>query len=221
LKDFNIKSKITDFYTSASIASSEITRIKKEANIYVIGETGLKQELTALGHKIISHPANYTNIDFVVVGLDREFNYNKLAIAQRCILEGKAKFYATNADATLPVANGLKPGAGSMVNALAICIDNEPIRIFGKPEPFGIELILRDTNTPLEKVCIFGDRLNTDILAGNRANITTLAVLTGVTTREMIESLKNEVNNSKSPNTNLLPDLIINNLTEIFKNFQG
>lgn len=219
LKDFNIKSKITDFYTSASIASSEITRIKKEANIYVIGETGLKQELKVLGHKIIPNPTNYTNIDFVIVGLDREFNYDKLTIAQKCILEGRAQFYATNADATLPVANGFKPGAGSMVKALATCIDKDPVRIFGKPEPFGIELILRNTDTPPEKACIFGDRLNTDILAGNRAKITTLAVLTGVTTREMIERLRSDVNNSKNPNTNILPDLIINNLTEIFKNF--
>ena len=220
LKNYNIQSKITDFYTSASIASAEITRIKTKANIFVIGETGLKQELKALGHKIVTNPTNYEYIDFVIVGLDREFNYDKLAIAQRCILEGKAQFYATNADATLPVANGFKPGAGSMVNALATCIDKEPVRIFGKPESFGIELILKDTDIPPERACIFGDRLNTDILAGNRANITTVAVLTGVTTRVMIERLRIEVNYSKNPNTNLLPDLIINNLTEIFKNFQ-
>lgn len=218
LKNFNIHSNITDFYTSASITASEITNIKEKANIFVIGETGLKEELKSLGHNIETTPTNYEGIDFVIVGLDRDFNYNKLALAQRCILEGKAQFYATNADSTLPVAKGFKPGAGTMVNALITCTDKEPIRIFGKPEPFGIELILRDTHTPPEQACIFGDRLNTDILAGNRAKITTVAVLTGVTTREMIDNLKVKIKNSENLDNKILPDLIINNLIEIFKN---
>ena len=218
LKNFNIHSNITDFYTSASITASEITKIKEKANIFVIGETGLKEELKSLGHNIETTPTNYEDIDFVIVGLDRDFNYNKLALAQRCILEGNAQFYATNADSTLPVANGFKPGAGTMVNALITCTDKEPVRIFGKPEPFGIELILRDTHTPPEQACIFGDRLNTDILAGNRAKITTVAVLTGVTSREMIDNLKVKIKNSENLDNKILPDLIINNLMEIFKN---
>ena len=217
LQNYKIQSNITDFYTSASIASAEITRIKKKANIFVIGETGLRQELQSLGHTIETNPTNYADIDFVIVGLDREFTYEKLAIAQRCILEGKAQFYATNADSTLPVANGFKPGAGTMVNALITCIEKEPVRIFGKPEPFGIELILKDMHTPPKRACIFGDRLNTDILAGNRARITTVAVLTGVTTRSMIENLRGMAKNSENVDTNIFPDLIINNLTEIFK----
>ena len=91
------------------------------------------------------------------------------------------------------------------------------IRIFGKPEPFGIEQILSDMHIPSEQACIFGDRLNTDILAGNRANITTVAVLTGVTTRDMIDSLRSKEKDSNL-DTNIIPDLIINKLEEIFKN---
>jgi HAD superfamily hydrolase (TIGR01450 family) len=214
LRNFNISSKITDFYTSASITSTEITKIKQNANIFVIGETGLKEELKSLGHKIETIPTHYNDIDFVIVGLDRNFNYAQLAIAQRCILEGKAQFYATNADATLPVVMGLKPGAGAMVKALVACTDTEPVRIFGKPNPFGIKSILNDTQIPPDQACIFGDRLNTDILAGNRAGITSIAVLTGVTTREMLEKLKVK---EESFDKNLIPDLVINNLSEIIK----
>jgi 4-nitrophenyl phosphatase len=215
LKKFNIESKISDFYTSASITSAEITKIKNKAKIYVIGEIGLKSELKAQGHSVIEEVTNYQDIDFVIVGLDRDFKYQKLATAQKCILEGNAKFYATNADSTLPVARGLKPGAGVMVNALITCTNRQPVRIFGKPEPFGINLIMNDTKIPAKNACIFGDRLNTDILAGNRAGITTIAVLTGVTTLEMIENLKNK---SEDIDKNLIPDIVINNLDEIFKN---
>lgn len=218
LKNLNIKSEITDFYTSASITSAEITKIKEKANIYVIGEIGLRQELKSLGHNIETNPTDYKDIDFVIVGLDRDFKYDKLAIAQRCILEGNAQFYATNTDSTLPVAGGFKPGAGVMVNALITCTGREPIRIFGKPEPFGIELILNDNNVPPEQTCIFGDRLNTDILAGNRAGIISVAVLTGVTTRDMIENIKEKVIKSKDFDANLIPDLVIEKLADIFKN---
>jgi len=216
LKRFNIPSEISDFYTSASIASVEITEIKENAEVFVIGESGLRKELKSLGHKIVTEPHKYGDIDFVIVGLDRDFHYKKLEIAQKCILEGKAQFYATNTDATLPVARGLKPGAGVMVNAVETCTGQKPVKIFGKPEPTGIELILKESKISAQKSCIFGDRLNTDILAGNRAGITTIAVLTGVTTREMIENLKNKTKGQNLENKNLIPDLVINSLDEIF-----
>ena len=217
LKKFNIESEISDFYTSASITSAEITKLKKNAKIFVIGERGLRSELQSLGHEIITEPMNYEEIDFVIVGLDRDFKYGNLAIAQKCILDGNAQFYATNADSTLPVARGLKPGAGVMVNALITCTGKNPIRIFGKPEPFGITMILNDNKIPAENACIFGDRLNTDILAGNRAGTKTVAVLTGVTTRNMIEDLKIKARDLRDFDKGLMPDLVINNLNEIFR----
>ncbi len=105
-----------------------------------------------------------------------------------------------------------------MVNALITCTSKKPIRIFGKPEPFGINSILNDTKIPANNACIFGDRLNTDILAGNRAGIMTIAVLTGVTTQDMIENVKNELKKSEKIDKNLIPNMVINSLSEIFTN---
>ncbi len=213
LKDLGIPSEISDFYTSASITASEITKLKKNANIFVIGEIGIREELKAKGHTILEKPESYDYVDFVIVGLDRDFKYENLAIAQRCILEGNAQFYATNTDATLPIAQGFLPGAGVMVSALETCTGQKPIKIFGKPEPFGIESILRDNFTPAKEACIFGDRLSTDIVAGNRVGIITVAVLTGVTTREMIDDLRWKGNKEDKI---LLPEIVINTLDEIF-----
>jgi len=217
LKKFNIFSKYTDFYTSASITSAEITKIKKNATIFVVGEVGLREELKSMGHNVITDPLNYEDVEFVIVGLDREFKYSNLAIAQKCILEGNAQFFATNADTTLPVARGLLPGAGVMVKALETCTNKKPIKIFGKPETFGIDLILEDFNLSAKEVCIFGDRLNTDILAGNCAGIKTVAVLTGVTSKEEIDNLLIDTNKSNKIDKNLIPDIVINSLDEIFK----
>ena len=59
LKVLNIESKASDFYTSASITSEEITNLKQNATIFVIGEIGLKEELTAKGHTIVNPSSNY------------------------------------------------------------------------------------------------------------------------------------------------------------------
>ena len=217
LKNFNIPSEIADFYTSASITSSEITKIKKNANIFVIGEIGLREELKSMGHTILNNPSNYDDVDFVIVGLDRDFKYGNLAIAQKCILEGHAQFYATNTDTTLPAARGFLPGAGVMVNSVETCTSKKPVKIFGKPHPYGIKMILNDLNIPAKKACIFGDRLNTDILAGNRARIITVAVLTGVTSKEYIEELKKKSKNLDVYDKDLIPDLVLKSLDDIFK----
>lgn len=215
LNNFNISSEIGDFYTSASITAAELSKLKKKAKIFVIGEMGLREELKACGHEIITEESGYKNVDFVVVGLDRDFKYKNLALAQKCILEGKAQFYATNADATLPVARGLLPGAGVMVKALETCTGIKPTKIFGKPQPYGIELILKEKNVPPKNTAIFGDRLDTDILAGNLAAIMTVLVLTGVSQMKEVEQLKLE---GSDINFNQIPDLILDELSKIFTN---
>ncbi|MFW9951392.1 MAG: HAD-IIA family hydrolase [Candidatus Thorarchaeota archaeon] len=212
LSQMGIISDLKDIYTSAFITSEEISEIKKNANVYIIGEIGLKEEIKAKGHAIKSESDDYSTVDFVIVGLDREFNYKKLSFAQKCILEGKAEFYATNNDATLPMDNGLLPGAGVMVNALEICTKTKPKITFGKPNPYGIQKILRDYKISPRDAVIFGDRVDTDIAAGNNAGIHTVLVLTGVTTKLDAEKLLENPNAEKS----LIPDLIVNSLEEIF-----
>ena len=217
LKKFNIISEINDFFTSASITAGEITSLKQNATIFVIGEIGLREELEMKGHTVVNFNSDSNEVDYVIVGMDRDFNYKKLAFAQNCILQGNAQFYATNADSTFPVANRLLPGAGVMVNALQTCTNQKPLKIFGKPNPFGISSILKNTNTHPEKSVIFGDRLNTDILAGNRANINTVLVLTGVAKEADVKKLRQDLAQSLIIDKDLNPDLVINSLEDIFK----
>jgi HAD superfamily hydrolase (TIGR01457 family) len=213
LKEFNIDAELSDVFTSAYITAIEISKRKKNANVFVIGETGLIQELQAEGHQIFTQDQAYDDVDFVIVGLDREFHYSKLAFAQKCLLKGKAHFFATNRDATLPVPSGLLPGAGVMVNALETCTGMGPEITFGKPEPYGLELILKMNHCKPSNAILFGDRLDTDILGGNRANIHTALVLTGVTSLQSLESLKKK----KNFDVKFLPEMVFSSLDEIFQ----
>ena len=214
LQQFGISSNIEDIFTSASITAEEISKIKPRAKIYVIGEMGLKKELEAKNHQILESVNDLSNIDFVIVGLDRNFNYQKLAIAQHLISRGHARFYATNVDATLPDKDKELPGAGCMVAALQTCTSEKPIKIFGKPSPLGIKMILETNKIQGHKAAIFGDRLDTDILAGNRANIITVLLLTGVTSLTQVKELEK---NRGIVDNNLIPNMIIHSLGEIFE----
>lgn len=173
--------------------------------VYQIGEQGLREELEAVGMKVLADDEELgARIDFVVVGIDRSFTYQKLARAQRAILDG-AQFIATNQDSSFPVeGGGLLPGGGSLVAAVQTATDIYPILI-GKPETYAFNKILEMTNARPDRAVMIGDRLDTDILVGNRAGAQTVLVLTGVTSRKEAESATGDMK----------PDRIVDTLAEL------
>ena len=150
---------------------------------FVIGEPGLAAELRdSAGLVPVTQPdaVDLHDIDYVVVGIDRQFSYDKLRFAHEAITRGHAQFIATNRDTTLPTEAGEVPGGGSLVAALAAATGREPVNM-GKPEPHGYEAILEAARVTAPQSVMVGDRLDTDIAVGRRAGAHTLLVLTGVT----------------------------------------
>ncbi len=153
------------------------------SSVFVIGEPGLAAELhDSAGLSVVTQPdaVDYHDIDYVVVGIDRKFTYDKLHFAHAAITRGHAQFIATNRDSTLPTEDGEVPGGGSLVAALATATGREPVNI-GKPEAHGYEAILAVANVKASESVMIGDRLDTDIAVGRRAGAHTVLVLTGVT----------------------------------------
>ena len=71
--------------------------------------------------------------------------------------------------------------------------DVEPIYV-GKPYPYMMELSLEILSTKKEETLVVGDRLETDIAAGQGVGCPTALVLSGVSTREQGENWKPEIN---------------------------
>lgn len=143
--------------------------------VYVLGEAGLVAYMSAMPQfKLTDESPN-----FVVSGLDYDFDYKAMRIACTSIRKG-ALFIATNTDATLPVEGGeLWPGAGSIAASIETCAGVAPL-VIGKPNVYMAEMALKQLNLPAGRVLCVGDRLETDILCGARAGIPTAMVLTGV-----------------------------------------
>ncbi|NRD76401.1 TIGR01457 family HAD-type hydrolase [Bacillus sp. BRMEA1] len=179
LNDFDIPANEELVFTTSQATANYIYGIKKDASVYAIGEEGI---LTALEEKGFSFAGEHA--DFVVMGIDRAINYEKLAVACLAVRNG-ATFISTNGDIALPTERGLLPGNGSLTSVVAVSTQTKPIFI-GKPESIIMEQALKVIGTAKEDTLMVGDFYDTDILAGINAGMDTLLVHTGVTTKELL-----------------------------------
>ena len=112
--------------------------------VLVGGGPGIAEAVTSVGAVPLSYDevdAGAT-VDAVVVGFDREFDWQRMRIASTAVRDG-ARFVATNDDATYPTETGLVPGAGSIVAGVATAAGVRPT-IAGKPhEPMARLLVER------------------------------------------------------------------------------
>ncbi|MCL6520353.1 MAG: phosphoglycolate/pyridoxal phosphate family phosphatase [Armatimonadetes bacterium] len=181
----------------------------KGKSVYLIGEPGLRQVLIEAGMRIVENIPE-EKADYVVVGWDKGFNYEKITKALWAI-RGGAEFIATNRDATYPLEGGqVVPGAGAMVAAVEAATGVTP-RVIGKPETYAVRKLFEVAGASLEDSVIVGDRLDTDILVGKRLGITTILVLTGISTEKDVEVAPKEIK----------PDFVVKTLPEILGLFLG
>lgn len=189
LNEFDIPATSDQVFTTAMATANYIYEKSPNAKVYFTGEEGLEKALKEKGFEMAKEDAEY-----VVIGLDREVNYEKLAIACLAVRNG-ATFISTNADIALPTERGFMPGNGSITALVSTSTQVDPIFI-GKPESIIMEQALKVLGTKREETIMVGDYYQTDIMAGFRAGIDTLLVHTGVTTKEQLKGYDRQPNYS-------------------------
>jgi 4-nitrophenyl phosphatase len=179
LRSFDIPATKEQVFTTSMATAQYMAKEKPEGTAYVIGEEGIRSALEENGITLQEDKP-----DFVVVGIDREINYEKLSLACLGVRNG-ATFISTNGDIAIPTERGLLPGNGSLTSVVTVSTQTEPIFI-GKPESIIMEQALSVLGIPKEDTLMVGDNYDTDILAGIHAGLDTLLVHTGVTTKEAL-----------------------------------
>lgn len=169
------------------------------APVLVVGSDYLRGLVREAGYEVVSTAAERPAA--VIQGFDPSLGWAHLAEAAYAIQHGAA-WVATNTDATIPRAEGIAPGNGSLVDAVSRATGVTPPAA-GKPEPLLFQWAAEQLGAG--RALVVGDRLDTDILGGNRAGFTTALVLTGIDTRESAESAPQDQH----------PDVIIESLTEL------
>ena len=123
------------------------------ARILACSGPGVVEAVEARGFEVVeAGPA-----EAVVVGWHRTFDFDRLHRASAAIRAG-ARFVATNLDATYPAPDGLLPGNGALVAAVATAAGREP-EVAGKPEAPTVALVRERFG---ERGIVAGDRPSTD-----------------------------------------------------------
>lgn len=183
-KNHNIKVTGDNVYTTALATADYLDqKAGKKRRVYVVGETGLRTALTNRGFQITDKAP-----DYVVVGLDSQVTYDKLATAVLLIRDG-ATFIGTNADSNLPNQRGMVPGAGSLVKLVEYATQQKPLMI-GKPEQIIMEMALQKGGLRKDQVVMVGDNYHTDIQAAINFGIDSMLVYTGLSKRTEVEKEK-------------------------------
>jgi 4-nitrophenyl phosphatase len=182
LADLGVDIEPWQVVTSAmGIAFMLAQKYPKGTKIFMIGEYGIRTALEEKGFELLSIE-DASQARAVVMGIDRSITFEKIVEATLLVRAG-VPFYTTNTDKTFPTPRGEIPGSGAWVSIITTATGIEPT-IAGKPFPYLMELSLERLGTKKEETLVVGDRLETDIAAGQAVGCPTALVLSGVSTLE-------------------------------------
>jgi phosphoglycolate/pyridoxal phosphate phosphatase family enzyme len=212
-----------DIHAASSAAALYISQLNLSTRnkcAYAIGSTGLYDELDMAQvpyikssiHDSLKVAESMTEIvvdsrvEVVVVGFDLSINYYKIQYAQLCLNTlPNCKLVGTNLDATAYYTpTQLWAENGAMVGAIQGCTAVEPI-ITGKPSGFIIDHIVDKYKLDRSRMCIVGDRLDTDIMLGKKNGLKSVLTLSGVTSSDTLYSAKNTI----------IPDCVIDSIANL------
>ena len=182
LADLGVDVEAGQVITSAlGIAFLLAQKYPRGTKIFMIGEDGIRVALEEKGFDVLS-VEHATEAQAVVMGIDRGISFQKVVEATLLVRAG-IPFYTTNTDRTFPTPRGEIPGSGSWLSVITSATGVQPT-VAGKPFPYLMELALERLGTSKEETLVVGDRLETDIAAGQAVGCPTAFVLSGVSTRE-------------------------------------
>jgi len=200
LERFGVSLEDGQIINSAQAVGIYLSEHRPQGNrVYVVGQPSLERTLEDYGLEIAGF--DEPEADFVVASLDYGLTYDKLRHASLLIQEG-AEFIGTNPDATLPTPQGFFPGSGTVIGALEIA-SGKRAKIIGKPEPLLYEMALNRLDVLPDNALAIGDRLETDIAGAQTANIHSVLVLSGASTRTQAERFVPQ------------PEVIVKDLSEL------
>ena len=183
LARLGIEATEDDFITSSQATAHYLKLYHQGARLYVCGTNSLKEELRKEGFVVTEV---LEEVDCIVMGFDTELTFKKLEDVSRLLLTRELPYIATNPDYVCPTEFGSVPDCGSVCDMIFNATKKRPV-VIGKPTALMPELAMQKYGYQKEESAVIGDRIYTDIKSGLNAGITGILVLSGETTREILE----------------------------------
>lgn len=184
LERLGIKATEEDFITSSQATAYYLKKHHAGATLYVCGTESLKKELRKEGFAITE---NLEEVDCIVMGFDTELTFRKLEDVCKLLFARDLPYIATNPDYVCPTEYGSVPDCGSVCDMIYNATGKRPF-VIGKPSALMPELAMEKLGYTKEETAVVGDRIYTDIKSGLNAGITGILVMSGETTREILEA---------------------------------
>lgn len=184
LAKLGIEATEEDFMTSSQATAYYLNLNHKDAYIYASGTESLIAELRRCGINVTTEYDE--SIDCIVMGFDTELTFKKLENLSR-LLHLDVPYLATNPDLVCPTEFGSVPDCGSVSEMLYNATSRRPTFI-GKPSPLMVELAMKKMGVGQGEAMVVGDRIYTDIECGLRAGICAVLVMSGETTKDILDA---------------------------------
>jgi 4-nitrophenyl phosphatase len=195
---------IEEIHTCITAAVTQL-REMNAATCLVLGAPALGQMFADEGFDVASRSA----VDAVVVGLDMDLTYERLALACDAVGRNGAVLIALHRNRLVLDTRGrLGPSAGAIVEAITYATQVEPILI-GKPSPRYYQQALDAIALPAESVLVVSDDPFTDLAGAKRIGMHAAFVLSGKYRQaSVIESIPDPEK----------PDIVVDSIGDLLTN---
>jgi len=200
LAKLGIPSTRDDFITSSQATAYYLKEHHADQRLYVCGTESLKAELRMEGFTVTE---KLDEVDCIVMGFDTELTFKKLHdVSYLLLTRENLPYIATNPDYVCPTEFGSVPDCGSVCDMIYNATKKRPV-VIGKPSPLMPILAMGKHGYEKDETAVVGDRIYTDVKSGLNAGVTGILVLSGETTREILEASEDK------------PHLVLENAGEI------
>ena len=172
-----------EIMTSGDVTIEFLKNHRASKSVYLVGTPELESQFRDSGIKLTCE--RDIQPDIVITSFDTTLTYSKLERACRYIRNG-AEYLSTHPDLNCPTENGSVPDSGAITAFVTASTGAVPV-VFGKPNEMVVRMIGEVTGIDRADMCVFGDRLYTDIALGKKNGVTSVLVLSGETNAEAVE----------------------------------
>ena len=173
-----------EIMTSGDVTKVYLKRKRAGKSVYLVGTDELVEDFKNDGINIVS--GDEESVDIVITSFDTSMTYKKMDDACRLVRNG-AEYLSTHPDFNCPTETGFIPDSGAIAAFVTASTGKTPT-YFGKPYVETLDMICEATGLSKDDMCLFGDRLYTDIALGARNGVMSVLVLTGETTEKDVDN---------------------------------
>lgn len=171
-----VKATSEQILTAADNTVNYLKIERRKKKFFAIAEDKFIEELKKAE---LEYSENPEEIELIIITLDRNYSEKKFEIAKKALING-AEFFAANVDSTCPIIEGEIRDAGLIISDLEQITERNLQNHFGKPSDIMIGAIENKMKYKKSSYLLLGDRLETDILMGNKMNVDTVLVSSGI-----------------------------------------